>query len=327
MPKKALLCLISLFCFSCKEKVDTAYPTDALDCVSGLIANNSDKDLKGAVNILTQYKKKYKFAADLEEIMLDKAVINNAEKLALQGELSKANALLSKRLITRGFSKELNKSQEIIAAIMTIKSYDKNSFGLSLAELSREFVKIKFRSEKYFKTIPAYESWIAKQQELLIKKVSDDKKMLLRSFAFTADYTALYKPQLLEIILLETASLEKSNLIPGVKDLTTKKTLKRLQSQGLSNSHDFIFTPTSNRSPNTLVAKFNLTRKYAKSGKVSMTLTSLQELQNLGVLPEVYRKEVLKTLFLAIGWNDTSLINRSFVDLSVLLETVYKINQ
>jgi hypothetical protein len=327
MPKKALLCLISLLCFSCKEKVDTAYSTDALDCISALIANDTGSDLKSAVNILKQYKKKYKFAADLEEKMLDKTVINNAEKLALQGNLSKANALLNKRLIIRGFSEELNKSQEIIAVIMTIKSYKKNSFGLSLAELSREFAKIKFRSEKHFKAIPAYESWITKQQELLTKKVSDDKKMLLRSLAFTADYTALYKPQLLEIILLETASLEKSNLIPGVKDLTTKKILTRLQDQGLSDSQDLISTSTSNRSPGTLVAKFNLTRQYAKAGKVSMVLTSLQELQKLGVLPETYRKEVLKTLFLAIGWNNTSLINRSFVDLSVLLETVYKINQ
>jgi hypothetical protein len=317
-----------LFFASCRGKKDASYNTDALDCVTSLIESYQKNDTKQSIKILKKYKDNFKFAGDLEEKISDKQEINTAEDLATKGKLTQAKAILDKRLVERGYSEELNNSQNIVSLAINLDRFNKERDQLPIIDASREFAKLQIQGKQYFETNPHYQKWLQKNSTELAQKAVSDKKMILRSLKFTADYVALYKPELLEIILLESASQENTTLIPGLNDRLSKNISTAINNKGLEKINSDLYDQTRPiTTPASMMDSYKKIVYIAKSGKTALTLASLQELQDLGSLPQVLRKKILKTLFLAKGWNNTSLINRDFMDLSVLLETLYKANQ
>ena len=319
---------------SCRQGKELKYTTETLDCLTPLLDKQNKGDDKEILAILDKHSDDFKFAADLKSNFKDKSVIKTAEQAALKGELNKAKSILEERIIERGFSETLESSINNIDKALKLQKYIQNSGSMGISERVREFSQVKAHTEVDYKTISAYKVWLKKEAATINLKAQLDRQQIIESYKFVKDYLALNNPKSQEILLLEIANAESSSQIQGTKSAISQETFNKLTSKGIQQT---VSTSYSSSGKNlrtlelqgaaSLQDQLIKTHLLAKAGQISKTLESLQELQELCEVNKTFRRKILKDLFIAKGWNDASLINRDFVDISYLLETVYKANQ
>ena len=334
MYKQFFIILTVLILTSCREAQELKYTTDTLDCLNALLITQDSQNEKQILKILNEQQNKFKFAADLKSTYTDKLAISEAQKTAEQGDFQKAKAILEKRVVERGFSEVLEESLNRLDSAIRVKKYLKNSNNMEIPERAREFAQLKAHCTAAFSKIESFNEWVERENKNISQRAIADKKLVLDSLRFVSDYLSVSRPELMSISLLEIATHESSISVPGLQDnmpQPTTKILNRLGMQGAvydgySNNGKTIKDFEKEGTP-TFQKQLAYTHLLAKSGQISKTLESLEELQDLCGINENYRRSILKELFLAKGWNDASLINRDFLDISYLLETVYKANQ
>ena len=333
MYRTAIL-LLSIVFAGCQKQPELKYETKTLDCLQALLSNKEEGRELQTMKLLEKYAGEYKFAADLKSNFSDRLAIANASAIANSGKLNKAKDLIEDQVVERGYSDTLETSLKNIDKALLIKKYISTGKTLGISERSREFSQLKAHTINDLKEIPEYKSWIEQEEKSISDVANEDKKTILNSLKFTKDYIALSKPELLEILLLELSTHEESTIIPGLEDSSKHPFSKAAKSKGTANlirsSYSKQFKNLSdaqNKGVSSLQQQLSYTHLLAKAGQISKTLESLQELNDLCGVDQKFRRTILKELFLSKGWNDASLINRDFLDISYLLETVYKSNQ
>lgn len=318
----------------CQKKAELKYETKTLECLDALLSQEKSGNEKETIQLLEKYSDEYKFAADLKSNYSDRLAINTAKSTANSGQISKAKDMLESQVVERGYSDTLETSLKNIDKALLIQKYMTNGRSLGISERAREFSELKAHTANEIKEIPEYSKWIASEEESISEVANDDKKEVLKSLMFTTDYISLNKPKLLETLLLEIAVHEESAVIPGQKDLVHNSISTALKNKGVENTAKYSYgnnfkshKDAENKGIPSLQKQLSYTHLLAKAGQISKTLESLQELNDLCEIDRNYRRMILKELFLSKGWNDASLINRNFLDISYLLETVYKSNQ
>ena len=319
---------------SCRQSKELKYTTETLDCLKPLLEKQNKGNDEEVLIILNQYSKDFKFASDLKSNFTDKTTINKAEQAAISGDLTKAKSIIENRIIERGFSETLEQSINNINKAIKLQKYIESSNTLDIPERVRAFAELKAHTEADYKDIPDYRKWLKREADTISEIAKNDKLLLIQSYSFLKDYIALNNPPALGILLLELADAESTSLVKGSADDIKQSTLNELNSKGLSQTVSNSYSSTGkslkqleNNGIGSLQDQLIKTHLLAKAGQISKTLESLQELQDLCEIDEKFRRRILKDLFLAKGWNDASLINRDFLDISYLLETVYKANQ
>lgn len=334
MYRQIFIILTLLALTSCREAKELKYTTETLDCLNILLITQDRNNEKLMLKLLNEQQDKFKFAADLKSTYSDKLVIAEAQKNAEEGNFQKAKVILEQRVVERGFSEVLEESLNRLDTAIKVKKYLENAHSMEISERAREFAQLKAHCSEIYKKIDSYNEWVIKEDASISSTAIHDKKLLLDSLRFVSDYLSVNRPDLMSISLLEVASQESSVSIAGFKDDVPQPTTKMLTRMGTQGA---IYNGYSNNGKDvkqfenegipSLQKQLAYTHLLAKSGQISKTLESLEELQDLCGINENYRRSILKELFLAKGWNDASLINRDFLDISYLLETVYKANQ
>jgi len=334
MFKLAVSITLALILSSCRQGKELKYTTETLDCLQPVLDSQATASDTETLKVLDKYSKDFKFAADLKSNFTDRKIINQAEYAASKGDLNKAKNLLEERIIERGFSETLEQSLNNLDKALKVQKYLKISDSLEVAERVREFSQVKAHSDKFYGKIPEYKRWVTKETNKINTIAQRDKLQLLNSYNFIKDYLTINKPDSLETTLLTIADAEASSIIQGVKDDLSQDTLKEISTKGISKTITSSYSASGKNLQNfertgmrSLQDQLIKTHLLAKAGQISKTLESLQELQELCEVDEKFRRKILKDLFLAKGWNDASLINRDFLDISYLLETVYKANK
>lgn len=334
MYRLTTLFLISLFLFSCRQAKKYTYSTETLECLDAIMESQSTESSGKTIEILSKNEEEFKFAADLKATFSDKLAIFKAETAASSGDLKNAKEIIEKRVVERGYSEVLDNSLKNLDKAIKIQNYIKSAPSMEIGERSRELAQLKAHTHENYKHINEFNNWIMKETRIIAAAAKQDKELLIESFNFITDYLSLHNPDLMEVTLIQTAAIEKENLVPGITDDTPENTFNILNRLGVNGA---IYNSYSNQGNNlkdyetegisTLQKQLAYTHLLAKAGQITKTLESLQELQNLCEIKEKYRRSILKELFLSKGWNDASLINRDFLDISYLLETVYKANE
>ena len=240
--------------------------------------------------------------------------------------MEEAKDVINQRVIERGYSEELENSLKVLDAALMVENFNRQKEDLEISETSREFTRVNIHTEKFFGKNEAYNSWLTSERNSIGAQAEADKKVLLRSLKFTSDYASIYKPELLDVLLLETAAAEASQSIPGLESLIPKTVTRAIKAYGLPELVKRIFAARSG-SPASLLDQYKQARLEARKGNVANALASIKELQDIAPITRNLRLNVIKALFISKGWNDSSLINQDFMDISFLLETVYKANQ
>ena len=333
MYRTALLILLG-FLASCQKHADLKYETKTLECLQTLLENTEKGKEEETLKLLESYSDEFKFAADLKSNYSDRLAIAKASKTADSGDFNKAKEQIEVQIVKRGYSETLEASLKNLEKAIIVQKYLKFGKNLGIAERSREFAELKAHTQEDFKGIAEYSSWIKKEEQNISNKANNDKSIVLNSLKFTKDYLSLNNPDLMEVILLEIATHEDSAIIPGIKNNSFLDYSLKLKSAGLkqtiSNSYSNpykSYKDAQNKGVSSLQKQMAYTHLLAKGGQISKTLESLQELNSMCEIDQKFRRAILKELFLSKGWNDASLINRDFLDISYLLETVYKANQ
>ena len=330
----AILSILLILLSSCQKESDLKYTTDTLDCLKIILEKNTNGNEAEVLKTLDKYADKFKFAADLKTSAADRLAIKNASDIANSGQLDKAKALLEDQIVQRGYSDTIEQSLNNIDKALVIKNYLNSAEDLDISDRAREFSQLKAHTYEEYKELPEYTSWLKAETQKILDITIADKEQIIRSFKFTADYFTLGDPELAEVVLLQIASQESSILIPGFKDnikeeigpQLKRKSLKAIVQDGFAATSK-TYKQAEQKGIPSLQKQLTYTHLLAKGGQISKTLESLQELNDLCEVDEKYRRLILKELFLSKGWNDASLINRDFLDISYLLETVYKANQ
>ena len=323
---RQIILMLLVFCLaSCRKAKEVVYETDALDCVENIL--NSGKNNPQTLELLRSSSEKYKFAADLEEKMSDRQSIKHAENLVNSGKLTKAKRSLEERVVMRGYSQELNKSLDLLDTAIQISEFSDKRNDLEINEAVREFYRIQIKSKAVFGENSNLDKWLQNQKSILKTKAIKDKADILRSMKFTADYASLYQPEIFEILMLQVAIEERRDTLPGVEDSLDKKISGAVNSFGVTKLMENFYSYRRTYTPANLLDKLSIAKTAAKQGNTSLTLSTLKELQKIAPLATDVRRKIIKSLFLAKGWNDSSLINRDFMDISFILETVYKANE
>lgn len=323
--KSVLVLTVLSLPFSCRQAKETTYSTKTLDCLNELILNKHN-ELSQKIAVSKKFSDDFKFAEDIYERLSDIYSLESAEQLIANSELEKAYQALNTRVIERGYSPSLSTSINTIKAAQSIQKLNSQINELSIQEAFREFARVEAQTSSFFKDIPKYQLWIKTKRQDLINRISADNSKLDESFAQTADMISISKPELTEITLLQRAVLAKSSTIPGF-DISPLSTLyESLQSKG---SSPFLsgLSKKAPKTPSDFKSLLNSANAHSLDGKINETLSILHHIeQSTEIFPE-YRKSILKNLLKARGWNNASLINGNFLDLSYLLETFYMANE
>ncbi len=329
MFKYFVIFVLTLTLYSCQETKEVTYSTETLQYLKKLSSALNNDEAGKTMEILNNNGQDYKFAKDLKESFEDSLTIHNAQELTLKGDFKQAKAILNNRISQRGFSEVLESSLKRLEKAERLHNYLTDSKDMDLVETAREFAQLKAHTLADFKNIPGFEQWVKREAEKISEQIKADKSILLANLNFTRDYLYLSNPNLTEVILLQTGLVENEKLIPGYEDTLPKPHLIKLKTIGVNKliTENASLKNLSKLSSNNLQNQLLYTQSLAKKGDLVGTMTSLQELENKTNLHENYRRDILKTLFLAKGWSDNSLINRDFIDISYLLEMVYRINQ
>lgn len=334
MYRLLTLLFISFSLFSCRQAKKYSYTTETLECLDAIMESQSGDNSGKTIEILSKNEQEFKFAADLKATFSDKLAIFKAENAASTGDLKSAKEIIEKRVVERGYSEVLDESLKNLDRAIKVQKYIKNAPSMEIGERSRELAQLKAHTQESYKHINEFNNWVMKETRVIAAEAKHDKEVLIESFNFITDYLSLHNPDLMEVALIQTAAIEKETLVPGITDDTPENTFKILNRLGVKGA---IYNSYSNEGKGlkeyesegitTLQKQLAYTHLLAKAGQITKTLESLQELQNLCEIEEKYRRSILKELFLSKGWNDASLINRDFLDISYLLETVYKANE
>ncbi|MCM8525933.1 MAG: hypothetical protein NE327_05420 [Lentisphaeraceae bacterium] len=331
---RTVLLIFLLLLTSCQKSSELKYETSTLECLQALVSNTEKGKEEDTLVLLEKYSDEFKFAADLRSNYSDRLAIAKAAKAADSGKLNEAKELIEVQIVKRGYSDTLETSLNNLDKAMIIQKYIENSQELGIAERSREFAELKAHTQESFKKVTEYNKWIQAEEKKISDEANEDKNTVLKSLKYTMDYLSLNDPKLMEVILLETATHEKTAVIPGIKSDSVDEFSSKLSSAGIGKTISNIYKnpyknykDAQNKGVSSLQKQLSYTHLLAKAGQISKTLESLQELNSLCEIDQQFRRTVLKELFLSKGWNDASLINRDFLDISYLLETVYKANQ
>ncbi len=334
MLKSILSIVLTATLFSCKEHRVVSYSTETLKYLQNLSLAIDSKESQKTLEILNKNQNNYKFAEDLKETLEDSVAIFNAQDLLQKGNYPAAKEILYNRISLRGYSEILETSLKRLDKAERLRNFITDSKSMDLAELSREFAQLKAHTQVDFKHIESYDKWLKNESNKISQLIKTDKQLLLSNLRFTKDLILLTQPNLNEVSLLYCGLVENEKLIPGYEDNLPKNTLLKLKTAGVSkmSQESYISNQTTlkdieSRGFNNLQSKLIHAKLLAKKGDIAGTITSLKSLEELINIHETYRREILKTLFVAKGWSRNSLVNQEFLDISYLLEMVYRVNQ
>ena len=325
-----VLIVLSCFLYSCREKQATKYSTNALECLSALTSSDN-LGSQETQDFLDKYKNEFSFAADLQELILTEKSLKDAQILIVKGKIIEAREIIDQRIIELGYSKELDESLKSLDAALMLQRYIESKGEVDEEEEVREFSSMKANSIVPFSKSGLYRNWLKLEKKRIYTLAANRKKYLRSSLMSILDYSSVVDAGLVDIILLETAAHEETLVLPGEPDGVSRSISESLKNRGIASvrrEHLAVksFAKLRKNGQATLIEELQLIKYHAKQGATSRVLADLQEMDEVCGLKSEIRQQILKQLFVAKGWNKSSLINRDMLDLSVLLETIYKTN-